>query len=235
MSAIGETGRSGSLARLNVPVTSALPPIAAVEVILVKRAAIDPKRTLEQSSTFSADLTCQEESAVTLNELGNIGEFVSSIGVIVSLVYLAVQIRKNTETERTSTYQSVVSDFGSLNATMSSNPELSYLFAKAMENFGDLDSGEKARVSQLFFATFHYFENMYYQNRKGYLEEDVWRGWERLMLTYYARPGFQTWWSIRRDVFSESFGEFLETSKLDKHVASYSDVTQLNSDTTLPE
>ena len=166
---------------------------------------------------------------MTLNELGNIGEFISSIGVIVSLVYLAVQIRKNTETERTSTYQSVVSDFGSLNRTMASNAELSYLYVKAMENFGDLDSDEKARVSQLFFVTFHYFENMYYQYRKGYLEEDVWRGWKRLMLTYYASPGFQTWWSIRRVVFSESFGEFLDTAELDIDVASYKDVTQLGS------
>jgi hypothetical protein len=172
---------------------------------------------------------------VTLNELGNIGEFLSSIGVIVSLVYLAVQIRKNTETERTSTYQSVVSDFGSLNRTMASDAKLSYLYVQAMENFAELDADEKARISQLFFATFHYFENMYYQYQKGYLEEDVWQGWKRLMLTYYARPGFQTWWSIRRDVFSNSFGEFLETSKLDKHIASYDDVTQLHSDTALSD
>jgi len=48
-----------------------------------------------------------------------------------------------------------------------------------MEKFGDLDVSEKARVSQLFFATFHNFENMYYQNRKGYLEEDVWLGWKQ--------------------------------------------------------
>ena len=172
---------------------------------------------------------------MTLNELGNIGEFISSIGVVVSLIYLAVQIRKNTETERTSTYQSVVSDFGSLNRTMAGNAELSFLYVKAMENFGELDSVEKARVSQLFFATFHYFENMFYQHKKGYLEEDVWRGWKRLMLTYYVRPGFQTWWSIRRDVFSESFGEFLDTSELDVHIASYSDVTQLDSDAALSE
>ena len=164
---------------------------------------------------------------MTLSELGSIGEFISSIAVIISLVYLAVQIRKNTEAERTSTYQSVVSDFGALNVTMASNPDISFLFGNAMETFGDLRPDEKARVSQLFFATFHFFENMYYQHRKGYLEEDVWPGWKRLMLTYYARPGFQTWWAIRRDVFSESFGEFLETSKPDKSVASYYDVTQL--------
>ena len=172
---------------------------------------------------------------MTLNELGIVGEIVSSIGVIISLVYLAVQIRKNTETERTSTYRSVVSDFGSLNQAMFSNADLSYLYVKAMENFVDLEPDEKARASQAFFVTFHYFENMYYQYRKGYSEEDVWRGWKRLMLTYYARPGFQTWWSIRRVVYSESFGDFLESSELDIEVASYDDVTQLGTETTLSE
>jgi len=169
---------------------------------------------------------------MTLNELGNIGELIGSIGVIVSLIYLAVEIRRNTDTERTSTYQSVVSDFGSLNRTMSADAELSYLYVEAMDNFGDLDSHQKARISQLFFVTFHYFENMYYQYRKGYLEEDVWRGWKRLMLTYYASPGFQTWWSVRRVVYSESFGEFLDTAELDIDVASYKDVTQLDAETT---
>jgi hypothetical protein len=101
-----------------------------------------------------------------------------------------------------------------------------------MDDFGALDSDEKARVSQLFFATFHYFENMYYQHKKGYLEEDVWRGWKRLMLTYYAEPGFKAWWSVRRDVFSESFGEFLETTDLDVHIASYSDIAQLGAEKT---
>jgi hypothetical protein len=31
---------------------------------------------------------------MTLQDLGNIGEFVAAIGVVVSLVYLAVQIRR---------------------------------------------------------------------------------------------------------------------------------------------
>ena len=33
---------------------------------------------------------------IDLNDLGNIGEFVGAIGVIASLIYLAVQIRQNT-------------------------------------------------------------------------------------------------------------------------------------------
>ncbi len=163
---------------------------------------------------------------MTISDLGNIGEFLGSIAVLISLIYLAIQVKSSTEATKMSTYQSVVSDFGALNRSMAGTPDLSILFVNAMEDFHTLNADEKARVSQLFFVAFHYFENMYYQNQKGYLEDDVWLGWKRLMLTYYSRPGFQTWWSIRRDVFSASFAVFLETSEIDKPVASYFDVTQ---------
>jgi hypothetical protein len=166
---------------------------------------------------------------MTLDQFGSIGEMIGGLGVIISLAYLAIQIRKNTEAERTSTYQAVVSDFGALNNTMASSPEQSHLFVKAMENYNQLSSNEKARISQLFFQCFRFFENMYYQHRKGYLDEEVWTGWKRLMLTYYSRPGFQTWWGHRRDVYSEPFAIFLETEKLDRKITSYHEISNLES------
>ena len=166
---------------------------------------------------------------MTLDQFANIGEIIGSVAVIISIVYLAIQIRTNTEAERTSTYQAVVSDFGALNNTMASTPELSHMFVEAMEDYHQLSSDEKARISQLFFQCFHYFENMFYQHRKGYLDEEVWTGWKRLMLTYYARPGFQTWWEHRRDVYSESFACFLETEKLDRKIPSYQEISNLKS------
>ncbi len=167
---------------------------------------------------------------MSIQDLGSIGEFLSSIAVLVSLIYLAVQIKHNTAAAQTSTYQSVVSDFGALNRAMARTPDLAMLFVNAMEDFGSLSASEKARVSQLYFSSFHYFENMYYQNQKGYLENEVWEGWKRLMLTYHSRPGFQAWWVLRRDVFSKSFVEFLSKEKLDKPVASYFDVIQTTPD-----
>jgi len=81
----------------------------------------------------------------------------------------------------------------------------------------------------IFFQCFRYFENMFYRHKKGYLDEEVWTGWKRLMLTYYSRPGFQTWWKHRRDVFSESFAIFLETEKLDREIATYHEISNLGS------
>ena len=164
---------------------------------------------------------------MTLDQLASIGEFIGGIGVVMSLVYLAIQIRSNTDAERTSTYQSIVSDFGALNNTMASTPELSHLFVQAMEDYHPLSSDEKARISQIFFQCFRYFENMFYQHKKGYLDEEVWIGWKRLMLTYYSRPGFQSWWEHRRDVFSEPFANFLDTEKLDRKIMTYHEISNL--------
>ena len=164
---------------------------------------------------------------MTLDQFGSIGEMIGGFGVVISIVYLAIQIRKNTEAERTSTYQAVVSDFGAMNNTMAASPELSHLFVRAMENYHQLDPNQKARISQVFFQCFRFFENMFYQHRKGYLDEEVWTGWKRLMLTYYSRPGFQTWWEHRRDVYSESFAIFLDTEKLDRKIMSYHEISNL--------
>lgn len=162
---------------------------------------------------------------MTFDELGNLAEFISSIAVLISLVYLAVQIKKSTEAARTSTYHSIVSDFGAMNQTMANVPDLSYLYVTALQDFDALEASEKARISQLFYLTFRYFENMFYQHEKGYLEDDVWVGWERLMVTYFRQPGFQAWWALRREVFSTSFVTCLESADEVSNVASYYDVT----------
>ena len=162
---------------------------------------------------------------MTLEALANIGEFVSSLAVLISLVYLAIQIRKSTETARMSTYQAIVSDFGAANQALASSPELAGIYVEALENYDKLEPNDRARMSQMFYMTFRYFENMFYQHQKGYLEEDVWTGWARLMVTYFHRPGFQAWWRLRRDVFSGSFVQFLESAGSELTVASYYDVT----------
>jgi len=158
---------------------------------------------------------------MSIEDLGNIGELVSSGLVLVSLIYLAIQVRHSTDTARTSTYQALVGEFSAVNRSMASTPNLSALFVAALEDFEGLETAQRATMSQLFFVVFHNFENMYYQYRKGYLEDDVWIGWKRLMLSQYARPGFQLWWKMRSDVYSPLFVQFLATEKLDRPLLSY--------------
>ena len=44
---------------------------------------------------------------MTLEDLGNLGEFIASIGVLITLIYLAIQIRQNTEATKIQTRQAI--------------------------------------------------------------------------------------------------------------------------------
>ena len=46
---------------------------------------------------------------MTIQDLGAIGELIASVGVVVSLIYLAVQVRQNTRGIRTSAHQHIIS------------------------------------------------------------------------------------------------------------------------------
>lgn len=167
---------------------------------------------------------------MSIDELGSLAELISSVAVLISLIYLGVQIRKSTEAARTSTYHSIVAAFGSMNQSMANSPDLSLLYVSALEDFEALSPAERARISQLFFSSFRYFENMFYQRERGYLEEDVWVGWERLMVTYFRRPGFQSWWGMRREAFSRAFVEYLESEQGAELIPSYRDIVSAGGD-----
>ncbi len=47
------------------------------------------------------------DGEAVLEALGNVGDFVGGIGVIVTLVYLALQIRKNTQAVHSASLDSV--------------------------------------------------------------------------------------------------------------------------------
>ena len=48
---------------------------------------------------------------MTIAELGSIGEFVGSIAVLVTLIYLATQIRQNTQSVRMSSHHRIADQF----------------------------------------------------------------------------------------------------------------------------
>ncbi len=51
---------------------------------------------------------------MSIQDLAALGEFISSIAVVLTLIYLAVQIRQNTKTTRTTASNSALSDLTQL-------------------------------------------------------------------------------------------------------------------------
>ncbi len=68
---------------------------------------------------------------MTLNELGSLGEFVGAIAVVISLIYLAIQIRHNTRAVQSTTHQAVLDGILRVSASLSDSEGMAQISRKA--------------------------------------------------------------------------------------------------------
>ncbi len=158
--------------------------------------------------------------------IGSVGEAAGAIGVIVSLIYLAAQVRQNTRSVRGEMYESIVTAIVDLVEPLAQDARLALVFERALEDWESVTESDRSRLVYLLFSVFKLFENLHYQQTQGTLEPGLWAGWRRLILSYFAMPGVQRWWSMRRGAFSEGFCGFLESSRIDEPLPSPSAIAR---------
>ena len=147
---------------------------------------------------------------MSLEDLGNIGEFVAAVGVIISLIYLALQIRQNTASVRTSTQHQLASVFAAANVIMGSSPDAGWVFLRGLQDPDELTEEEVFRFWCLFQATCRLYENVFYQRQAGALGDPAWFGWVQSMKATFSGPGARAWWQARRFMFHSEFCQFME-------------------------
>lgn len=140
-----------------------------------------------------------------LDQLANIAEISATGLVIVSLIYVAIQIRQNTRAVRGATLQTNTDFWGVLFLRLA-QPEVARAYVAGMTGAPDI---RPAHYTQFFFicrAMFLGLENQYYQFRQGILDDATYLAYERsIAKQLLAFPGFRVWWEQSRDVFSPAF------------------------------
>lgn len=142
--------------------------------------------------------------------VGALSELIGAVAVFVSLIYLAIQVRQNTNAMRAETAREVVASIRAINTTVASDPELFRIFSTMTENPGKLSSEERGRATHLLFNHFRAIEDAHQQYTKGILEEEIWEGWSRVFSDYLNSPGWREYWNLRRDVFSSAFVRYVD-------------------------
>ena len=140
-----------------------------------------------------------------LDQIANIAEISAAALIIVSLIYVGIQIRQNTRAVRGSTLQMNTDFWGALFLRLA-EPEVARGYAEGMAGQPDIRA---AQYTQFFFicrAMFLGFENQYYQFRQGILDREIYLAYERSMQTQLLLfPGFRVWWQQSHAVFSPAF------------------------------
>ena len=150
---------------------------------------------------------------MTLSDLGNIGNFVGAIGVVASLIYVGLEVRRNTRALRAQAHETVVTGYMDAISVISEHAEV---MAKCMkssyEEFRGYSDAEKTIFFGVIFGFFKHFEQIHAQYRRGLIGDREWASWSEHIQMQYCQPGPQWWWPLRRTSFVEPFREYLENA-----------------------
>jgi hypothetical protein len=147
---------------------------------------------------------------LSLETLANLGEFISGIAVVLSLVYLAFQVRQNTQSLRTENYGRALDRVATMQARLSGDPDLAAIFGSGLADTGALTLQQRIQFAWAFYEMFGAFEFMYHQSQAGALEAEVWERWSATLAWWISLPGVQSWWRAKPAPFSASFSAFVE-------------------------
>jgi hypothetical protein len=156
---------------------------------------------------------------VNWEALGAIAEMIGAIGVIATLVYLAVQVRQNTRAIRAQTYGSFVTQFRNWNEPMRANEGMAERFHELMEDVESLSPKEQRHAIHVLYDFTRLAENLHYQHSEGMLSDAVWSGWENTFRAYLSAPGFVWYLEQRRSFFAPEFNTWVSSLQLTSALA----------------
>ena len=142
---------------------------------------------------------------MTLESLANVGEFVGGVAVIITLLYLALQIRQNSRLVRAAAHQSLNEPTARVLHAMAQGPPAAETMTKGLADFHALGPTESFQFISLVTTLLMGFQTQYFQNRDGLLPDDLWRRHRAAGQGWLLSPGIRSVLKIIGPTFDPDF------------------------------
>ena len=120
-------------------------------------------------------------------------EIVGVIAVVVSLVYLAVQIRQNSNLARAATRQAIAETTANLATDLIIDSEIADIFVKHI-NGEALSPVENLRMQLRCYRDMAHWENVRYQFTEGLVSRGQWRGFRSNLAALLEIDAYREYW-----------------------------------------
>lgn len=139
---------------------------------------------------------------MSLADLGNLGEIVGGLGVIVSLLYLAAQIRQSSRLAKFDAHRSLSVAMSSIIADVARSPELYRVWKAVVDEPESATYDDRERFGMLLYQVFTTFSDAY---RFADIDPDLAARYEVYVDQYLRMPAVQGWWARQGNNFPERF------------------------------
>ena len=150
--------------------------------------------------------------------VGAIAELLGAIGVILSLAYLAINIRQNTRqlSLNARSMEAASADawmqYGTaFRANLIQDPDVARLYREGMSGEPPLSDDDQVRFHFLMLDAFTTFQTAVTRRRAGLMDDETWHFQGAALALFLIAPGFYTWWPFGRRILGPLCVEFVES------------------------
>jgi len=150
--------------------------------------------------------------------ISTVAEVVSAIAVVVSLVYLAIQLRSNTRALRASAAWDSEVIYGHVNYEIGLNPDNALFLSRASDPGAKVSDFNEAEMAQLYFlvrGALQFAQAQWWLWRSGSLPNELWQMRRRWAKIFIDSPVINPIWraELEQHIFSEEFAEDIQTAE----------------------
>lgn len=145
---------------------------------------------------------------MSFETLGNFGDFIGGIAVVITLAYLAYQIRQNTKEVRNNSIQALLDRSTTLFDENIHSP-MAEVFAK-LQTEQALTTEEQWRLHMFIRRNFQLYELVFLQYQEGRISEQVMQAYERRVKASVERDFFCELWPTMKMFYTDDFVKFVD-------------------------
>ena len=146
-----------------------------------------------------------------LTQLANLGEFIGGVAVLVTLVYLAVQVRQGTAALASNRHHEML-DAVNRNSTapISMDREFAQFVLRGQEAPDELDETDWYRFVNFAYGVYGMWEHAFVSHRRGLIDTEFWLAWDGAGRSLWAGPGFRKFWEQERSGHTPIFQAYMD-------------------------
>jgi hypothetical protein len=148
---------------------------------------------------------------MSLSDLASLGSFVSGVAVLLSLIYLALQVRQTKRNQQIAIRHSRASRIVDLQLALA-DPAVAEAWLHGSGSPQEITRTELSQFTNLCRALFFHFEDSFYQREEGLLNDDAFETVVAGVRLSARSPGWRAAWRMARPNFGGRFLAFMDGS-----------------------
>lgn len=129
-----------------------------------------------------------------LKKTALLAEIIGGVGIIVSILYLALEVSENTTNTRISNHIALIEQAGELKYLRMTNPDMAEIVLKGLDNKTNLSEVDQFRFQSYASQAFDLWETAFLMNESDVLPAETWEIWHFAWCKALKAPGYRAMW-----------------------------------------